>query len=151
MIFALFCLQSISIVFGTVTNIYDIETVVNSYLSNTIDQHALHATSFDYMKMIQQESSHVTSRYFQSVRYILHGFPITNETNNNDTVYKKLNFIQSIALYYCGINMSHVINTSLDNISIDESKLHMNSVIFPVQIVESYELVRHEICERIKR
>ena len=151
MIFSVFCLQFISIVFGTVTNVYDIETVVNSYLSNTIDQHALHATSSDYMQMIQQESN-LTPRYFQSVRYILHGFSITNATNDNDKVYnyKKLNFIQSIALYYCGFNMSDVMDTSLDNIFIDESKLLMNSSLFPVQIVESYELIRSEICHRIQ-
>ena len=156
MIFALFCLQSISFVFGinTRTKIYDIETVINSYLSNTIDQHALHATSSDYMKMIQQESN-LSTRYLQSVRYILHGFPITiaNETKDNINgrfVYKKLNFIQSIALFYCGINMSQVIKTSFENIAINESQLYMNSTIFPIQVVESYELVRSEICQRIK-
>ena len=150
MIFALFCLQSISITFGTVTNVYDIETVINNYLSNTIDHHSLHATSSKYMNMVQDES-HTTSRYFQSVRYILHGFVITNETNDSDKRYKKLNFLQSIALFYCDINMSNVVNnTPFVNISIDESKLFMNSSIFPLQLVESYQLVRSEICQRIK-
>ena len=146
MIFAVFWLQCFSLVFGTTTKTYDIETVINSYLSNTIDQHALHATSQDYMEMIQQESN-LTPRYLQSVRYILHGFP---NTIANETIYTKLNFIQSIALFYCGINMSQVMNISFENISIDESQLYTNSSIFPVQIVESYELVRSEICERIK-
>ena len=151
MIFAFFFLQSISIAYtlGTVTKVYDIETVIRSYVSHSIDEHALHATSNHYMQMVQDES-HLTSRYLQSVRYILHGFPITNEANDNDTVYKKLNFIQSIAYYYCGINMSDVMSATLDNIFVDESQLYMNSVIFPVQLVESYELVRSEICERIK-
>ena len=154
MIFALFLLQSISIAnaFLNTTNMYDIKTVINSYLSNTIDQHSLHATSHKFMKMVQDES-HITSQYFQSVRYIKYGFSIkneTNSTNNNDKVYKKFNFIQSIAFFYCGINMSNVINTSFDNISIDESKLLMNSSIFALQIVESYQLIRCEICERIK-
>ena len=150
MIFALFCLQFASIAFGTVTTVYDIETVIRSYLSNTIDQHTLHATSSDYMQMIQRES-HVTSRYFQSIRYILHGFVMRNSTDDNDKVHKKLNFIQSIAYYYCGMNMSYIVNTSsLDNICINERQLHMNSTIFPVQMVESYELIRFEICQRIK-
>ena len=151
MIFTLFFLQSISIAYAflNTTKMYDIKTVVNSYVSNTIDQHSLHATSPHYMNMIQQES-HLTARYFQSVRYILHGFSITNATNNNEKVYPKLNFIQSIAYFYCGMNMSDVMSVPFDNIFIDESHLYMNSTIFPVQLVESYELIRSEICERIK-
>ena len=155
MIFALFFLQSISIAFGTVTNVHDVETVISSYLLHTIDQHTLHATSSKYMQIVQDES-HLASRYFQSVRYIKHGFPMhtnsSSHTNStNDIVYKKLNFVQSIAYYYCGINMSSVVHPSLDNILIDESQLYMNSTIFPIQLVESYELVRSEICERIKQ
>ena len=138
-----------SIAFGTVTTVHDVETVINSYLSNTINEHALHATSYDYMRIVQDESP-FTRRYLQSTRYILHGFPITNTTNDNVTGYKKLNFIQSIAYFYCGINMSYVMSTSLDSILINGSQLYMNSAIFPVQLVESYELVRSEICQRIK-
>ena len=155
MIFALFFLQSISIAFGTVTNVHDIETVISSYLFNTIDQHTLHATSTAYMQIVQDES-HVSSRYFQSVRYMKHGFPMypnsSSHTNStNDIVYKKLNFVQSIAYCYCGIKMSSVMHPSLDNIFINKSQLFMNSTIFPIQLVESYELTRSEICERIKR
>ena len=150
MIFALFFLQLISTAFGTSTNVHDIETVIRSYLSDTNDEHALHATSYGYMQVVQDES-HLSTRYFQAARYILHGFPMyTNDTNDNSTVYKKLNFIQSIALYYCGMNISYIINTSFDNILINESELHLNSSIFPVQMVESYELIRSEICERIE-
>ena len=153
MIFAIFFLQSVSIAFGTFgtsTNVHDIETLIRSYLSDTIDEYTLHATSHGYMKVVQDES-HLPTRYFQAVRYILHGFPMyTNDTNDNSTVYKKLNFIQSIALYYCGMNISYIINTSFDNILINESELHLNSSIFPVQMVESYELIRSEICERIE-
>ena len=156
MIFALFCLQSISIAIGTVTKVHDIETLIGRYLLNTIDQHALHATSYDYMKMVQDES-HLTAQYFQSVRYIKYGFPVhTNsslysQTNStNDTIYKQLNFVQSIALHYCRMNMSDVMDSSFDNILINESELHLNSSIFPVQMVESYGLIRSEICERIK-
>ena len=150
MIVSLFWLLCfISTAFGTVTKIYDIETVIKSYLSHTIDEHALHGTSYEYMQVIQDESN-LTHRYFQSVRYIKYGFPMyTNATNDNNKIYKKLNFIQSIAYYYCGINMSYVMNTSLDNIWINESQLYMNSPIFPVQLVESYELIRSEICHRI--
>ena len=156
MIFALFCLQSLSIAFGTVTKIYDIETLINSYLSHTIDENALHATSYDYMQIVEDES-HWQKRYFQSLRYIKYGFPMytnsrsyLNTSSTNDTVYKKLNFIQSIAFYYCGMNMSDIMNASLDNIHINESQLYMNLAMFAVQLVESYELIRSEICERIK-
>ena len=149
MIFAFFCLQSISIAFGTVTKVHDIENLISSYLSHTIDQHALYATSYNYMQIVQDESN-LTPRYLQSIRYILHGFPIANGTNDNENTYKKLNFIQSIAYYYCGISMSRVMSTSLDNILINQSQLYMNSTIFPVQVVESYEFIRFEICERIK-
>ena len=48
------------------------------------------------------------------------------------------------------LNVFFPINTSFDNISIDESKLFMNSSIFALQMVESYQLVRCEICQRIK-
>ena len=156
MIFALFCLQSISIAFGTgtVTKVHDIETVIGGYLSNTVHEHALHATSSYYMRMVQDESR-LTSRYFQSVRYIEYGFSMhinssSQKNSTNEKSYKKLNFIQSIAHFYCGMNISSVLSTSLDNIWINNSQLYMNSVIFPVQIVESYEIIRSEICHRIK-
>ena len=154
MIFALFCLHCLSCVLGTVTNIHDIENIINSYLSHTMDEHALHATSYDYMQIVQDELPW-KMRYFQSVRYIEFGFSMYRNSSSqmnstNDKVHKKLNFIQSIAYFYCGINMSSVMGTSFDNIHINKSQLYMNSQIFPVQLVESYKLVQSEICERIK-
>ena len=153
MIFTLLFLQSISIAFGTVTKIYDIEKLITKHLAHTTDAHDLYATSYDYMKFVQKESD-FTARYFQSVRYILHGFPMPSSiaklNSTNGKIHKKLNFIQSIVLYYCGMNMSYIVNTSLDNILINESQLYMNSMIFPVQLVESYEIIRLEICERIR-
>ena len=146
-------MQSISIAFCTVTNVYDIDKLISGYLSQTINEHALHATSLQYMKIIP-DRVHWKKRYFQSVRYIEYGFPLhtnsSSETHStNDKIYKKLNFIQSISYYYCGMNISCGMNTSMDNVWIDESQLYMNSVMFPIQIVESYEFVRSEVCERM--